>query len=42
MKDQHALLDVARTANKNRSDKPLKLILRKKFSWKNYPEVSDM
>ena len=41
MKDQHALLDVARTANKNRSDKPLKLILRKKFSWKNYPEVSD-
>lgn len=41
MKDQQALLDVARSANKNKSGKPLKLILRKKFSWKNYPEVSD-
>ena len=36
----HALLDVART--ESGSDKPLKLILRKKFSWKNYPEVSAM
>jgi len=34
----HTLLDIARTESK--SDKPLKLILRKKFSWKNYPEVS--
>ena len=39
-KDHHALLDVART-DRSGSDKPMKLILRKKFSWKNYPEVSE-
>jgi len=36
---EHALLDVART--ESGSDKPLKLILRKKFSWKNYPELEE-
>ena len=34
----HLLLDGTRT--KSGSNKKLKLILRRKFSWKNYPEVS--
>ncbi len=36
----HALLDGTKTASG--SNKKLKLILRRKFSWKNYPEVSVM
>lgn len=37
-KDHLASFDVARS--ESGIDKPLTLILRKKFSWKNYPEVS--
>ncbi|KAL7547807.1 hypothetical protein ACHAWF_011079 [Thalassiosira exigua] len=39
--EQIPVLDLASPVAASRDGKPMKLILRKKFSWKNYPELEE-